>query len=319
MSTTTAANGPLGASDVTPHPTVSVVIATRDRPTLLRRAVEAVMAQDYPGDIECLVVFDRCDPHDVGVQLRPGRSIQLLTNTRTPGLAGARNSGILAASGQFVAFCDDDDEWLEGKASAQVPLLLGNPDAVVAATGITIRTEDADHVRIGPPTVSMADYLVSRVTEIHPSTFMLRRADLLGRIGLVDESVPASYGEDYELLLRASRVGITVNVEAALVNIYWNRPSFFAGRWDGIANGLTYVLERYPEFRTVPAGRARLEGQVAFAHAAAGRRREALRWAGRTLRHDPRQLRGYAAVVVGLGILRPARLVELVQARGKGL
>ena len=301
------------------HPTVSVVIATRDRPVLLRRAVEAVMGQDYPGDIECLVVFDRCEPHDIGVTAPVGRSITVLENTRSPGLAGARNSGIVAASGYFVSFCDDDDEWLVGKTSAQVPLLLDNPRAVVAATGITIRTGDADHVRIGPATVSMADYLVSRVTEIHPSTFMFRRGDLQGRIGLVDEAVPSSYGEDYELLLRASRIGLTVNVEEPLVNIYWNRPSFFSERWDGIAGGLTYLLEQYPEFRSVPAGRARLEGQIAFAHSAAGRRREAIRWAGRTLRHDPRQLRGYAAVAIALGLASPSRLVERVQARGKGL
>ncbi len=46
---------------------------------------------------------------------RPPRSVQVITNTRTPGLAGARNSGIMAPSGELVAFCDDDDEWLQGK------------------------------------------------------------------------------------------------------------------------------------------------------------------------------------------------------------
>jgi len=43
-------------------PTVSVVVPTRDRPELLRRAVTAILEQTYPGPVECLVVFDQSDP-----------------------------------------------------------------------------------------------------------------------------------------------------------------------------------------------------------------------------------------------------------------
>ena len=48
-----------------------------------------------------------------------------MTNERTPGLAGGRNSGILAGSGELVAFCDDDDEWLPTKVEKQVEALAG--------------------------------------------------------------------------------------------------------------------------------------------------------------------------------------------------
>ena len=43
-------------------PLVSVVVPTRDRPELLRRAVGAILGQSYKGPIECLVVFDQSDP-----------------------------------------------------------------------------------------------------------------------------------------------------------------------------------------------------------------------------------------------------------------
>lgn len=300
-------------------PKVSVVVATRDRPELLERAVSAIMGQDYGGEIECLIVFDRCDPHELLVSPPPHRAVRTLSNERSPGLAGARNSGIIAAQGELVAFCDDDDEWLPSKLRHQVELFGRHRAAAVAATGIRIHTEGGSHLRIAPGRVDHRDYLSSRVGEIHPSTLLLRRADLLGPIGLVDEQVPSSYGEDYELLLRASRLGYTVNVEMPLVNIYWNRPSFFSGRWEAVAAGLTYILGRFPEFATVPRGRARIEGQVAFAHAAAGRRREALRWARRSLADDRRQLRAFAAVAVSLGLVSPGWLMEKVQRRGKGL
>ena len=81
------------------QPSISVVIATRDRPELLRRAVRAVVDQTYDGPIECVVVFDQVPLDD---QPRHGDAGAhrpcAITNTRTPGLAGARNAGIDAAA-----------------------------------------------------------------------------------------------------------------------------------------------------------------------------------------------------------------------------
>ncbi|MGH3241239.1 MAG: glycosyltransferase, partial [Spirillospora sp.] len=86
-------------------PSVTVVVATRDRPELLRVALDSILAQDYPGDVDCLVVHDQSELDDSVAVDRPGRRITVICNTRVPGLAGARNTGILAASGELVAFC----------------------------------------------------------------------------------------------------------------------------------------------------------------------------------------------------------------------
>src|SRR5919109_2579610 len=77
-------------------PTVSVVVATRERPDLLRRAVRSILEQDYTGVVECIVVADGGDPPDPA-ELAGGdattRRLVVTTNGRTPGLAGARNAG----------------------------------------------------------------------------------------------------------------------------------------------------------------------------------------------------------------------------------
>jgi hypothetical protein len=86
-----------------------------------------------------------------------------------------------------------------------------------------------------------------------------------------------------------------------------------------MAAGLTWLLERYPEFSTSPRGIARVSGQVAFAQAAMGHRREALRWAGRALRRNPREPRAYLAAGVAGGVLRPDRVMEALHHRGKGI
>ncbi|WP_253864323.1 glycosyltransferase family 2 protein [Prauserella halophila] len=302
-------------------PSVSVVIPTRDRPELVTRAARAVLAQEYAGDIECIVVFDQTEPHPLPLDngSHPGRRIVLRRNERTSGLAGARNTGILTATGEIVGHCDDDDEWLPGKLARQLERWHAEPAAPAVATGLVIRNDTGEHRRLAPERATFADFLASRIMEIHSSSLLVHRADLLGRIGLVDEGLPASYGEDHEWLLRATRHGDVVSVPEPCVRINWNRPSFYMGKWQAMVDGLTYMLDRVPEFADNPRGLARMEGQIAFACAAMGRRRAAVRWALRTLRHDPRQVRGLGALAVAARVVKADRLVRLVQSRGRGL
>jgi len=301
-----------------PHPSVSAVVCTRDRPELLRRAVSSILNQDYPGELECVVVLDRCEDDLAMPDLPAGRSLRVLANTRSPGLAGGRNTGVDAAAGELIAFCDDDDEWLPGKITAQVELLRRRPEASLVATGILIVTERERVPRVPPEEVTLADLLRSRVVGLAPSAFLLRRADLLAAGG-VDEELPTSYGEDYELLLRMSHGGPVLSVPALLTIIHWDRLSYFTTRWDGITEGLGYILAKHPEYGSDRVGRARMRGQIAFAHAAAGRRGRAVQWAAKTLRDDPRQLRAYGAIAVASGVVRAESLLERVNARGHGL
>src|ERR1700742_4054879 len=81
-------------------PQVTVVIATRDRPRMLREALDSVLDQDYDGDIETVVVYDQSTPDTALEELgRPGRKVRVTTNDRLPGLAGSRNTGIALSSG----------------------------------------------------------------------------------------------------------------------------------------------------------------------------------------------------------------------------
>jgi glycosyltransferase involved in cell wall biosynthesis len=301
-------------------PVISVVVPTRDRPELLQRAVESIIGQRYPGTVECLIVFDQSERRDVGVALSDGRQLRSITNDRTPGLAGARNAGVLAASGDLVAFCDDDDRWLPDKLRLQVEALQVKPDAVLVACGIEVRSGDRKVTRLpsGRP-VTLRDLLRDRLTELHPSTILVRRDALLGPIGLVDEALPGSYAEDYDLLLRAARVAPVLAVPEALVEVYWHASSFFADRWQMIISALQYILQKHPEFREEPGGLARIQGQIAFAHAAAGQPRQARRWAGRTLRHNWRERRAYLALAVSLGLLRADTALRLARAAGRGI
>lgn len=301
-------------------PAVTVVVPTRDRPQLLRAAIRGVLDQDYPGVVRCLVVFDHSEPdHDLTLDDR-NRGVRVMRNERSPGLAGGRNTGIVACDTELVAFCDDDDAWLPGKLRAQVELLQAAPEASLVSCGVRIRYGDENTDRVlSARHVILPDLLRSRLTELHPSTFLMRREVVVDGFGLVDEQIPGSYGEDYEFLLRAARHGPIVNLPDVLVEVLWHKKSYFASRWDTIITALRWLLERYPEFATAPAGQARIHGQIAFAYAALGRRREAVRWAASTLRRNPREARAVLALAVASGAVSADAVLRRLHRVGRGI
>ena len=301
------------------RPKVSVVIATRERPVLLRRAVQRVMEQRYAGEIECVIVFDQSEPHTPEVEVPAGRTLRIITNERSPGLAGGRNTGVAASTGEFVAFCDDDDEWMPDKLEHQIVAMAANPDAGVATSGIWVVYEDREMLRVAPSDrITLSDLLRSRVMEAHPSTVIFRR-QAWDIIGLVDEHIPGSYAEDYEWLLRAARLGPVLAVQEPLVVVHWHQSSFFADRWRMIIAALTYLVDKHRELQQEPTGLARIYGQIAFAHAALGERGAARRWARRTLSLDRRERRAYLALAVSLRLVNARTLVRLAHAAGKGI
>ncbi|MGK5534160.1 glycosyltransferase family 2 protein [Streptomyces sp. URMC 129] len=314
------------AATTKPAPTVSVVVPTRDRPELLRRAVTAILGQRYDGPVECIIVFDQSDPTALDVPTRAdgegggARTLRYLRNDRTPGLAGARNTGILAATGELVAFCDDDDEWLPGKLSAQVELLERHPETPLVSAGIIVSYGDRDIPRLAPDRpLGRADFLRDRIMEIHPSTVLVRRRLLLDRIGLVDEEIPGGYGEDYEFLLRAADLGGIRAVHRPLVRVLWHAKSFFFDRWKMIISALDYLVDKHPDFRTEPVGIARIEAQLAFAHAGLGDMPRARRFAARAFRNNWREQRLYAALLASTRLVKVDTIVKLAHRAGRGI
>ena len=299
---------------------VTVVIATRNRPDMMREALASVLAQDYPGVIEVVLVFDRSEPETaLADDSDPRRRVVVTTNSRSPGLAGARNTGIGLSRAEYVAFLDDDDLWLPGKLARQVARLDAEPGAVLATCGIRVEYDGESRVRsLAQDTVTFEDLLRDRHTEVHPSTFVVRRELVLGRVGLVDEAVPGGFGEDYDFILRAAKVHPLLNTPEPLAVVRWGAQSFFFRRWQTMAEGLTWLLERHPEFATSPRGSARIRGQIAFAHAAMGHRREAWRWGLSASRSSIREPRASLALAVSLG-LSPDFVMTQLHHRGRGI
>jgi glycosyltransferase involved in cell wall biosynthesis len=269
--------------------------------------------------VDAVVVVDRGDVAAVAAQVAgvaawwPGR-VRVLANGLSPGLPGARNTGIAALDTPLVAFCDDDDMWLPGKLSAQLAALASDPAAEFAGCAIEVEYGTHRTTRLaGTDRVTTWHLTRSRMVMVHSSTFLFRRGALW-----VDESAPAGQNEDWDLALRAAKRHPIANVDRPLVRVRWG-ASHYVARWADRIAGLEWMLARHPELAVDPRGAARVYGQLAFHHAALGRRREAGRWALRALATRLSEPRAPIALAVAAGLVSAPSVLARLHDRGHGI
>jgi glycosyltransferase involved in cell wall biosynthesis len=297
---------------------VGVVIPTRDRPELLQRAIQSVRQQDYPGPVRIVVVFDRSEP-DLLLATTDGVPVMVVANWRTPGLAGARNTGILALDSDLVAFCDDDDRWDRRKLSRQVAALGGGEFATCA---IEVEFRDRCTPRLaGCDLVTVEQLARSRMAMLHSSSFLVRRAALVdsGRLGLVAEDAPGSQNEDWDLLFRAARRSPIVHVDEPLVRVLWGRTSHYAYEYDTKISSLRWMMSRHPEIHGCPPGAARVYGQLACWSAATGNRVDAWRWTREAVRANWKEPRAAIALAAMSGAVKVENVLAALHRRGRGI
>jgi|SRR5579875_2001004 len=299
-------------------PLVSVLITTRGRPKLVRESIAAVVAQSYPGDIECIVVHDQ-EPPDEDLRLlgTAQHSIRVAANRRTQGEAGARNTGLGLATGDYIATCDDDDVWHPGKLQAQVKRLLDEPDLLVVGSGMRLllpgnRTLDWPGRK---DRISYQLLLRNRVKELNCSTLVMRR-EAFAKAGLYDEELP--YGEDYDWVLRAAKAGSIGLVAQPLADIRKDGTSWYQGAAYKTAEGLECLLARHPDITTSRRGHARMLGQIAYARSSVGERGPALRYALKGLSRWPLSPHPYIALVQITTRIHPRYVLRAARLLGRG-
>ncbi|RSM49971.1 glycosyl transferase [Actinoplanes sp. ATCC 53533] len=316
--TVTRSSGPGAAEAVGVYPPVSVIVATLDRPGLLERTVAGILGQNYPGTIECLVVYDHVPVRELDLPTGPNRTLKVIANARRPGLPGGRNSGVDAATGELLAFCDDDDVWLPAKLSRQVAR-LADPAVGAVSCGLRLRGPGIDAERVLDRSwVTFDELLRDRIMEVHSSTILIRRSTW-SAAGEVDEEIPGGYSEDYDWLLRVAAQAPIAVCPQALVIVDWHGGSFYFGRWTTVVEAQRYLIRKHPALASSRAGLARIRGQIAFALASGGRRTEAVRELAAVLRLNPAEVRVPVTVLVILGLVTGERVLRMAQKRGRGV
>lgn len=203
-------------------PTISVLIPVYNAAATLPRALQSVVAQSAAFH-QVILVDDGCS--DRSAELIAGcdlPGVVRLRHSTNLGSSAALNSGLAAATGEWVAFLDADDEWLPGKTQAQLRAIARRPDAVISATGFD--TCDAsgrllfsygEDVFAGME--GEAWRLLLRDSAICKPTVLARRAALLAA-GPFNTAL--SLAEDQDMWLRLTAGGPLAYVPAPLVRVH---------------------------------------------------------------------------------------------------
>jgi glycosyltransferase involved in cell wall biosynthesis len=261
-------------------PSVGVVVPTRHRPEILHRALESIDAQAYPGPLRIVVVYDQTEP-DRRLDRGGERPLTVLENSRTVGLAGARNVGILFLDGDLVAFCDDEDEWRPEKLTAQVEALGTAPDADLVTCAVELAYGHRRTLSLLGETHIGLDRLVrSPINTLRSSSFLVRRSSLVGPdgCGLFAEDAPGSLSEDWDLLLRAARRAPIEHVDEPLLRARWRPPGHYGYEYAARIASLRWMMGRHPEIRGCAPGAARRYGLPARWPVTTSNRPEAVRY-----------------------------------------
>lgn len=238
-------------------PTVSVIITTYNRAHLLGRAVESVLKQTYH-DFEIIIVDD-CSSDDTKEIVRGFKDHRLryIRHEQNRGNAISRNSGIYSARGKYIAFIDDDDEWLPNKLKLQVNRMEESPEDV--ALIYTGSRRIADNREIGTRLPEMRGYVLEGMLTgncLDNASTLLVRNSVFRIVGFFDEN--RLRGVDSDLIRRISREYKVDFVDEILVNIYVDSPNRMTPvdnidenkkcirEIQHILNGFSEEFKRYP-------------------------------------------------------------------------
>jgi glycosyltransferase involved in cell wall biosynthesis len=196
---------------------VSVIIPTYNRIHTLGRALDSVFSQSRLPDEICVVDDGSTDGTAAWIKQRFPAVTTLAQENR--GVSSARNRGVEATSGRWIAFLDSDDEWLPDKLEKQLQALRDNPQYQLVHTeeiwirnGVRVNQMDK-HRKQGGEIFEKCLPMCA----ISPSSVLLDR-ELLLAAGGFDEDLPAC--EDYDLWLKICSRNPVLYLEQALIKKY---------------------------------------------------------------------------------------------------
>lgn len=262
--------------------TVSVIIPTRNRSRLLKRTVSSVRSQ-YGVALEVIVVDDGSS--DNTVEMIRGMNDARITIVGEPisrGVSAARNRGVRLATGEWIAFLDDDDLWAPGKLANQLAVVRGS-DRIWACSG-SISVTDTLRIVAGTPPPSAEilsrDLPFRNCVPAGASNVIVHR-DELARAGLFDEGL--RHMADWDLWIRLGALGLPALVAEPDVAYRLHAANASADA-EQIEREVSVIEERYAVLRGgAPVDRAFALRWAAWNLLRVGRRGAAARTYGRAV------------------------------------
>lgn len=232
---------------------VSVIISTFNRAQYLKRSVESVLNQTFQ-DFELIIVDNAStDQTQSFIQSLTDQRISTVRHGTNKGGSAARNTGIKLARGNFIAFLDDDDEWLPEKLSKQVQAFENASKEVGLVYAGSEFFDDTKQRLVGTNHPSCRGHVYQRLllsTVIGSVTSVMVRKECLDKAGMFDEELTSC--QDWEMWLRIARHFEFDYVPDILARIHVHGEQI-STNYQALIPGRTRMVQKhYDEFKAYP-------------------------------------------------------------------
>ena len=221
---------------------VSVIIPTLNRRELITRALDSVVSQTYP--IHEIIVVDNGSTDNTIPMLSENYPFVKILKEKRLGVSSARNAGIHAAKGDWLALLDSDDAWHTTKIERQLDCYssIGKDYRLIHTSEIWYKNgkllnQKKTHKKLGGNIFSEC----VRLCCISPSSSLIRR-DIFSDVGYFDEELPAC--EDYDFWLRLSCREEVLFVDEPLTIKYGGHKDQLSKKYWGMDRFRVTALEK---------------------------------------------------------------------------
>jgi glycosyltransferase involved in cell wall biosynthesis len=202
-------------------PKISIIIPAYNTAHLVAACLDSIFAQTY-SDFEIIIVNDGSpDTSDLERVLKPYFQNLIYIRQENKRAAGARNTAIHRAKGEFLAFVDSDDSWFSDHLASQMALFEADPSLDMVYSDALLLADVKRQAKFmdscpsyGEPTF---EALIFERCQIPISTVVARKR-AIEKAGFFDESLPQC--DDYDLWLRTAfygaKIGYTRGIQARL-------------------------------------------------------------------------------------------------------
>jgi len=230
-------------------PKVSVVIPAHNRPKLLKRAIKSVLAQTCQ-DFEIIVVDDGdVSVEDVVKSFSDSRVKYIKHKIPHKGGSAARNTGIKNSKGDYIAFLDDDDEYLPEKLEKQSQILdkYFNKIGFVFSPVIKSREGEANKQHIHKLNCkeginNFFESILALKTKILTPCIMIKKEELL-TIGGFDENLPSH--QEWDLVIRLSKNCNGYFLNELVARAHHLLENHIGGDWSRRIKGREMIIKKY--------------------------------------------------------------------------
>ena len=293
---------------------MTVVIPTRNRwPILSTSALPSALAQESV-EHEVVVVDDgSSDGTSAGLSSLEEPRLRVVRHESAQGVARARNAGIAAARGTWVAFLDDDDLWAPLKLRSQIDAAVAEKASFAYSAAAWLDEQKRFLHSLAPPDPVGLDVRLLRWNEIWAGcSNVIARTDVIQRLGGFDEHLFQL--ADWDLWIRLAFDGRAAAVDDVLVGYVLHPQSMLLTDRRDVFAEFRYLTEKHRELEARTGARpdaAKFWRWVAAGHLRAGRREAAARTyvEGARVSRDPRLLLRALAALTGRRGMEAARAI----------